>query len=234
MEARYAPLILVAPLHNMPQDYQTRIPQFDGTVNITTQQHVDKMNDFFDLQEVDEEDVKMRLFSQNLNGEVRKWFKALTASNLNDITSFHQSFLNRWEVKKNPLQILSEYESIKRNQVESVHDYCTRFNNIYNEIPTNIKPPQGLALIKFPDGFDADMSYQLRERNPATLEEMQRCVVSVEANLLAKRARQRMERRVTIKEEPSTSYVYAKIDSLVRAMERMMERLDINDRNPPR
>jgi hypothetical protein len=163
MVARYAPLILAAPLHNMPQDYQTRIPRFDGTRNMTAQQHVDKMNDFFDLQEVDEEDVKMRLFSQSLNGEVRKWFKALPAASLNDIIAFHQSFLNRWEVKKNPLQILFEYERIKRNQGESVQDFCTRFNNIYNAIPTNIKPPRGLDLIKFPDGFDVDMSYQLRE-----------------------------------------------------------------------
>jgi hypothetical protein len=149
---------------------------------MNAQHHVDKMNDFFDLQEVDEEDVKMRLFSQILNGEVRKWFKSLPASSLNEITAFHQSFLNRWEVKKNPLQILFEYESIKRNQGESVHDYCTRFKNIYNAIPTNIESPQGLALIKFPDGFDADMSYQLRERNPATLEEMKRRTVSVEEN----------------------------------------------------
>jgi hypothetical protein len=39
---------------------------------------------------------------------------------------------------------------------------------------TEIKPPPGLALIKFPDGFDADMSYQLRERDAATLEDMQK------------------------------------------------------------
>jgi hypothetical protein len=149
------------------------------------------MNDLFDLQEVDEEDVKMCFFSQSLNGEVRKWFKALPTASLNEITAFHQYFLNRWEFKKNPLQILYEYDSIKINQGESIHDYCTRFNNIYNAIPTNIKPHQGLALIKFPDVFDADMSYQLRERNHATLEEMQRCVVSVEENMLAKRARQR-------------------------------------------
>jgi hypothetical protein len=51
---------------------------------------------------------------------------------------------------------------------------------------------------------------------------------------LARRARQRTERRVTIKEEPSTSTADAKIDSLVRTMERMMERLEITDRNPPR
>jgi hypothetical protein len=234
MAARYAPLVLVSPLHDMPQDYQTRLPQFDSTGPLNAQQHVDKMNDYFDLQEVDEVDVQMRLFAQSLTGEVKKWFKTLPAATITDIVVFHRTFLDRWEVKKNPLQILSEYENIRRNQGETVQDYCTRFNNLYNAIPTDIKPPQGLALIKFPDGFDADMSYQLRERNATTLEDMQRSVVSVEANLLARRARQRTEKRVTIKEEPSTSSSDAKLDSLARAMEKMMERLTITDRNPPR
>jgi hypothetical protein len=91
-----------------------------------------------------------------------------------------------------------------------------------------------LALIKFPDGFDADMSYQLRERNTTTLEDMQKSVSSVEANLLARRARQRIEKRVTIKEEPYTSSSDDKLDSLSRSMEKMMERLTITDINPPR
>lgn len=68
MAARYAPLVLQAPFANMPQDYQTRIPQFDGTRPITAQQQVDRMNDNFDLQEVDEENVKMRLLAQSLIG----------------------------------------------------------------------------------------------------------------------------------------------------------------------
>ena len=63
----------------------------------------------------------------------------------------------------------------------------------------------GLALIKFLDGFELDMAYQLRERDPATLEDMQKIAVSVEANLLAKRARTKGEKKVTIKEEVSTS-----------------------------
>jgi hypothetical protein len=63
MVARYAPLVLAAPLHDMPQDYQMRLPQFDGTGSLNAQQHVDKMNDYFDLQEVDEADVQMRLFA---------------------------------------------------------------------------------------------------------------------------------------------------------------------------
>jgi hypothetical protein len=63
MVARYAPLVLATPLHDMPQDYQMRLPQFDATGSLNAQQHIDKMNDYFDLQEVDEADVHMRLFA---------------------------------------------------------------------------------------------------------------------------------------------------------------------------
>jgi len=73
-----------------------------------------------------------------------------------------------------------------------------------------------LALIKFLDGFDTDMSYQLKERNSTTLEDMHKSAISVEAKLLAKRAHQRTERRVTIKEEPSTSNFDSKLDSFAR------------------
>ena len=103
--------------------------------------------------------------------------------------------------KKEPTSNSSEYENIKRNVGETVQDYCLRFNVVYNAIPANLKPPVGLTLLKFPDGFDADMAYQLRERDPSSLEDMQKIAVNVEANLLAKRARPRAEKRVTIKEE---------------------------------
>ena len=66
MAARYAPLVLSGQLHNMPQDYQSKIPQFDGNSQYTAQQHVNKMTDYFELNEIDEADVQMRLFAQTL------------------------------------------------------------------------------------------------------------------------------------------------------------------------
>jgi hypothetical protein len=78
------------------------------------------MNDYFDLQEVDEVNVQMRLFAQSLTGDVKKWFKALPTASIPHLVAFQISFLDRWEVKKNPLQILSKYENIKRNQGEMV------------------------------------------------------------------------------------------------------------------
>jgi len=42
-----------------------------------------------------------------------------------------------------------------------------------------MKPPQGPALVKFPEGFDADMDYQLRERDLVTLKDMKKVGVSL-------------------------------------------------------
>ena len=108
---------------------------------------------------------------------------------------------------------MSEYENIKKNVGESVQDYCVRFNAVYNALPAHMKPLEGMVLVKFLDGFDADMTYQLREHDPTTLEDIQKNDVSVESNLLAKRARMRLDKRVTIKEETSTSE--EKMDSLL-------------------
>jgi len=43
-------------------------------------------------------------------------------------------------------------------------------NTLYNAISQDIKPSPSLDLIDFPDGFDVDMEYQLRERDLETLE----------------------------------------------------------------
>jgi len=47
------------------------------------------------------------------------------------------------------------------------------------------------------------MAFQLRERTHRTLEDIQSIVVSVEANLMSKRAKVRSERRIPLKEESS-------------------------------
>jgi hypothetical protein len=57
----------------------------------------------------------MRLFAQSLTREIKKWFKALPTAIVTDIVVFHRAFLDRWEVKKTPLQILSEYDKIRQN-----------------------------------------------------------------------------------------------------------------------
>lgn len=65
-------------------------------------------------------------------------------------------------MKKNPFQILDEYEKIKRNPGELVQEITISFNMIYNSIPANMKPPHDLALLHYPDGFDDELAYEIR------------------------------------------------------------------------
>lgn len=168
MENRYAPLQLLANPGAIPQGYQRKITYFDGTDTYTVQQHTKKMTDYFENYEIDD-DVRMKVFVQSLTGDVRTLFRALPANTINHPEALYHTFLNRWEKKKDPLHILLEYENLKRGPQETVQDYFTRFNNVYNAIPQNLRPPPDLALIKFPNALDSDMAYQLMERAPKSL-----------------------------------------------------------------
>ena len=84
MANRFAPLVLPANLHDLPQGYGHRLKQFGEEGDIIAQQHLDKFLYFCDLEEIDYEDVKMRLFSQRLSGEVKKWFMVLPLGSIID------------------------------------------------------------------------------------------------------------------------------------------------------
>ncbi len=42
------------------------------------------MTDYFEIYEVDVNDVRMKVFVQSLTRDVRTWFRALPANNIND------------------------------------------------------------------------------------------------------------------------------------------------------
>ena len=83
MANRYAPLVLPPNLHDLPQGYAQCLKQFGAEGDVTSQQHFYRFLDFCDLEEIDYEDVRMRLFSQSLSGEVKKWFRVLCCTHNN-------------------------------------------------------------------------------------------------------------------------------------------------------
>ena len=84
MAVRFAPLVLPAQLHDLPHAYSTSIKTYGVEWDITAQQHLDRFNKFYDLEEVDHEDAKLRLFAQSFSGEVKKWFRGLQARSIHD------------------------------------------------------------------------------------------------------------------------------------------------------
>ena len=72
------------------------------------------------------------------------------------------------------------------------------------------------------------MTFQLRERNTATLEEMQKITVDVEANLLNRKANLKEEEKDRIEEEWMTSSEL-KLDILANTVRDMMQRISRKD-----
>ena len=108
---------------------------------MTTQQHLDRFIDFTDLEEVDHEDAIMRLFAQSFTRKVKKWFRSLAPSSIQDWEQFQELFLEKWEIKKNSLQLLTHYNNLKRNPIELVQDFSKSFMKSYDSIPAHVKPP---------------------------------------------------------------------------------------------
>jgi hypothetical protein len=58
-------------LHDLPQNYNQRINSYDAEENVLAQKHLDWFNDFANLEEVYDEDVKVIMFAQSLLGKFR-------------------------------------------------------------------------------------------------------------------------------------------------------------------
>jgi hypothetical protein len=189
---RYKPLDLPPILHDLPVNYINNLPRFDGeNVKITAEKHIQSLEDFLDLFEVEDDDVCIRMFSLSLQGKVKDWFKNLPAASISNFHQFVKVFLDRWVIMRNVFLILEEYDHLKRQPGETVHQFSARFNKVYHAMSVDIRPPPGLAHLHYPDAFDPEMAFQLRERNTATLEEMKKIAVDVEANLLNRKAKVR-------------------------------------------
>ena len=69
MAVKFAPLAFPIVLHDLPLNYSHKISLYDGEIIFTTRQHMDRFEDFIDLEEVDHDDANMRLFARSLFGE---------------------------------------------------------------------------------------------------------------------------------------------------------------------
>ena len=80
-------------------------------------------------------------------------------------------------IGQNLFLIVEEYNQLKRLPGETVQQFSARFNQVYYSIPVDIRPTPRSALLHYPGAYDPEMEFQLRERNIATLHEMQNSAV---------------------------------------------------------
>ena len=77
-------------------------------------------SDWVDLEEVDHDDIKFKLFARILAGEVRKLFKTLLDNSILNYEAFEYYFKEKREDEKNPTQYMSQYHSMRRRESEYI------------------------------------------------------------------------------------------------------------------
>ena len=86
-----------------------------------------KINDILDLKEIEHDDVKMGFLTQSFTSEVKTWYRGLVASFIRDYAAFETSFLDKWEEKKNPQHLLTQYKKLQKNPNETIQEFSNRF-----------------------------------------------------------------------------------------------------------
>jgi hypothetical protein len=138
---RYAPLVLPQPLNALPMDgYLKKLPKFMGEGYITAEAHLEAFYSFIDNHAIENEDVWMGIFFHSLDGEARKWFRALPPGSIGGIEALYEVFLKDWGYFKDLLYYIIEFGALNKEEGESMSDFSKRFNKMCNKIPTEVKP----------------------------------------------------------------------------------------------
>jgi hypothetical protein len=147
--ARYAPLVLPVPLHDLPKNYMKSLPKFTGEGDLTAQEHINFFDQFADILGIEHEDVYSRLLVQTFEGQVRTWFRALAAGSLRSYEELENAFIRQWGERRDHLYYLTEFGALRKKNSESVLEFTQRFNKLYNKIPVEVKPSQPAAKVTF-------------------------------------------------------------------------------------
>jgi hypothetical protein len=133
---------------------------------------------------------------------------------------------------------MTEFGSLKKMEGDLVSDFSKIFNNMYNKIPTEIKPSKASAKISYASAFGLDFCLLLRERRSTSLAQMKDPAIEVESNVLAVdrlRSKTDADRRKE-RSEASTSgpsVPHPQVDELTRMVKSLsaeMERMRVEGR----
>jgi hypothetical protein len=167
-----------------PGDYLKYITKFTGEEDVMAEEHLAAFYNYANNQNIENEDVWMRVFVQSLFGEARKWFRGLAPGSITGIETLDEAFLRHWGDKKDFLYYITEFGSLKRKKGESVSEFSKRSNEMYKKIPDEIKPTETMEKITYASAFDSEFCLLLRERRLPSLVHMQDAALKVESNIV--------------------------------------------------
>jgi hypothetical protein len=138
----------------MPKESHKWFPKFSGNNVITTDDHLYAMGRDMENAEVEHEDVAMKLLASSLTEDAQRWFRGLPDNHIASYEYFTKLFKNRWTTKKDNIMLVAQFNQIKKKENETVSEFDNRFDRLYSQIPTDLRPPDAVVHLLYMNAFD--------------------------------------------------------------------------------
>lgn len=186
----------------------------------------------------------LRLFVQSLEGEARKWFKSLANNIVHTWEEMENFFTLKWGEKRDHGYVLTKFNALKKRQNEDVTYFIKRFNKFYNNIPTEIKPPQAAAKVVFTGAFEPDFGFTLRERSSTSLDQIQTDALHIEAKFASTgkfkgkteheaRRKKGEESSILNKERELQEHIIEEMNKLIKNLSNKLVKLESEAKKSP-
>jgi hypothetical protein len=140
--------------NKMPIDVNKWLQKFVGNNVITANDHIYVIGRNMENAGIDHKDVAMRLFASSLIDEALDWFKGLPNNQIMTYDAFSTLFKSRWSEKEDGRTLGTQFNKIKKKENEMVREFISRFDRLYNQIPTDYHPTTSSVRLLYMNDFE--------------------------------------------------------------------------------
>jgi hypothetical protein len=172
----------------MPPTPKRWFPKFTGGNGERAELHMSEFYSYFMLNPVadEAEDIVMKLFSNTLHGDAKKWYDNLPNASITSMDQFEEVFLEKWGIQPEDIPILQKnLEDIKQGENETLFDFQSRFEGILYRIPATHHPGEEYVVHLYTHAILAHLGLPLSRRAPKSLNEAYGMAKEIEHNIFS-------------------------------------------------
>jgi hypothetical protein len=170
----------------MPPISKRWLPRFTGGNGERADFHMDEFYSYFRLHPVDDdaEDVVMKLFSNTLHGNAKKWYDNLPNASITSMNQLEEIFLEEWGIQLEDISVLlKNFEHIRQTENETLWNFQSRFEHTLYQIPKGHCPENKYIVHIYTRALLAHLGLPLSKKSPGTLDEAYGMAKRIEQNI---------------------------------------------------
>jgi hypothetical protein len=104
-----------------------------------------------------------------LTEEALESFIGLIDNHLTSYEGFSNLFKSRWSTKKDGGTLGAQFNQIKKRENETVKEFNTIFDKLYNQIPKEFYPTASSICLLYMNAFEGKFRFILEDKKPTSL-----------------------------------------------------------------